>query len=383
MSEEQSKTRSDDQASDESQQAPGQSAPAKDPVRRWTFIILVITVLLLAWYLRSDRVTPYTSQARVHALVIPIAPEVSGTVTAVEVNGNQVVEAGQVLFTIDSDSYDLALQNAEAVLESARQSTGVSESNVEAARAGVEAAKASLLRAKQDADRMQSIRAQDPGAVSQRRVESAEASLAVAESQLEGAQANLEKAIRALGEDGDQNAQVQQAMAALEQARLNVKRTTVRAPSDGVVTDVRVDKGNFAGAGVAQMTFISSDEVWVQADFTENNLGNVNQGDETEIVFDVLPGRVIEGTVRNIGYGVEVDSAPLGKLPTIQNDQNWLRSAQRFPVVVSFNVSELGDIRLLKVGSQASVVVYTGEHWLMNPLAWFYIRLLSVLTYAY
>jgi multidrug resistance efflux pump len=176
---------------------------------------------------------------------------------------------------------------------------------------------------------------------------------------------------------------VQQALAALNQARLNLERTTVRAPSDGVVTDVRIDKGNFAGAGVAQMTFISTDEVWVQADFTENNLGNVHQGDKTEIVFDVLPGKVIDGTVRDIGYGVAVDSAPLGQLPSIQNDQDWLRSAQRFPVVVSFNLSDLGHVRLLKVGSQASVVVYTGEHWLMNPLARFYIRLVSVLTYAY
>ena len=358
-------------------------AQPKDPVRRWTLIVLIITVLLLAWYLRSDRVTPYTSQARVHALVVPIAPEVSGTVASVEVKGNQVVEAGQVLFTIDSESYDLALQNAEAVLESARQATGAGESGVEAARASVASAEASVNQARADAVRMRRIREQDPGAISERRVESAEASLAVAEGRLEGARANLESAIRGLGEQGDQNAQVQQALAALEQARLNVARTIIRAPSDGVVTDVRVDKGNFAGAGAAQMTFISRDEVWVQADFTENNLGHVEEGDSTEIVFDVLPGKVIEGTVRNVGFGVQVDSAPLGQLPTIQNDQNWLRAAQRFPVVVSFKLSEVGDVGLLKVGSQASVVVYTGEHWLMNALARFYVRLISVLTYAY
>lgn len=358
-------------------------SPEKDPVRRWTLIVLIVVLALLAWYLRADRVTPYTSQARVHALVVPIAPEVSGIVTAVEVGSNQVVTAGQVLFTLETDSYDLAMQNAQAVLESARQATGASASNVEAARAGVSAAQAALNQATQDADRMRSIRKEDPGAVSERRVESAVSSQAVAQSQLEGAKANLEKAIRSLGEDGDQNSQVQQAMAALDQARLNLQRTTVRAPSEGVVTDVRVDKGNFAGAGVAQMTFISTSEVWVQADFTENNLGHVREGGKTEIVFDSLPGQVIEGTVRNVGFGVEVDSAPLGKLPTIQNDQNWLRSAQRFPVVVTFELPDRGDAGLLKVGSQASVVVYTGENWLMNPLAWFYIRLVSVLTYAY
>ena len=357
--------------------------PAKDPVRRWTLIVLVVVVLLIVWYLRSDRVTPYTSQARVHALVVPIAAEVSGTVTSVGVDSNQVVEAGQVLFTLETDSYQLAVRNAEAVLEQARQSMGVGESTVEAAKAAVSAAEAALVRARQDAERMRSIRDEDPGAISERRVESAEASLTVAQSQLEAARADLEKSRRSLGEVGDDNSQVQQALAGLNEARLNMQRTTVRAPSDGVVTDVRVDKGNFAGAGVAQMTFISTSMVWVQADFTENNLGHLDTGDKAEIVFDVLPGEVIEGTVRNIGFGVDVDKAPLGSLPTVQNDQTWLRSAQRYPVVVGFELSNQGNARLLKVGSQASVVVYTGEHWLFNALARFYIRLESILTYAY
>ena len=66
-----------------------------DPVRKWTFIILAAVFLLLAWYLISDRIAPFTSQARVHALVVPIAPEVSGTVQSIEVGNNQRVTAGQ------------------------------------------------------------------------------------------------------------------------------------------------------------------------------------------------------------------------------------------------------------------------------------------------
>ncbi len=373
--------------SEESQnnEAQAESSPAtkpKDPVRRVTLIVLLVTVALIAWYLRSDRVTPYTSQARVHALVVPIAPEVSGIVTSVNVGSNQVVKAGDILFQLETDSYDLALKNAQAVLETARQSSGASESTVEAAKAAVDAAQAALVRSRQDAVRMRNIRDEDPGAISERRVESAEASLAVSQSQLEAAQADLEKARRALGETGDNNSQVQQALAALDQAELNLARTRVRAPSDGVVTDVRVDKGNFAGAGMAQMTFISTSDIWVQADYTENNLGHLEEGDTVEMVFDVLPGQTIEGKVRNIGYGVNVDKTPLGKLPTIQNDSDWLRSAQRFPVVISFSLPD-SDLRLLKVGSQVSVVAYTGEHWVMNPLAGFYIWLVSILTYAY
>lgn len=378
---EQASTQADEAAQPKTEKSA--AAKPKDPVRKVTLIVLLVTVALVAWYLRSDRVTPFTSQARVHALVVPIAPEVSGIVTSVEVGSNQVVKAGDILFTLETDSYDLALKNAQAVLETARQSSGASESTVEAAKAAVDAAQAALIRSRQDAVRMRNIRNEDPGAISERRVESAEASLAVSQSQLEAAQADLEKARRALGETGDNNSQVQQALAALDQAELNLARTRVRAPSDGVVTDVRVDKGNFAGAGMAQMTFISTSDIWVEADFTENNLGHLEEGNEVAMVFDVLPGRTVEGRVRNIGYGVNVDQTPLGKLPTVRNDTDWLRSAQRFPVVISFSLSDPADLRLLKVGSQVSVVAYTGEHWLLNPLAGFYIWLVSKLTYAY
>ncbi len=356
---------------------------AMDPVRKWTFIVMGVCALLFVWYLRSDRVTPFTSQARVHALVVPIAPEVSGTVTSVSVSNNQQVEVGQELFQIDTNRFELAVQTAEANLDSARQATGASSANVDAARAGVAAAQANLTRADQDAKRMRAIREEDPGAISLRRLESAEASLGAADAQVRSAEANVEKAIQDLGSEGEGNSRILQAQAALDQALLDLERTTVRAPEDGVVTGVRLDKGNFAGAGAPQMTFIATHNVWVQADFTENNLGNIDGGDKVEIVFDALPGQVFKGTVRDMGFGVAVDTAALGSLPTIDNNKSWLRDAQRFPVLVNFNVPLSEGGKRLKVGSQAGVVVYTGDHWLMNTLARFYIRFSTYMSYVY
>jgi multidrug resistance efflux pump len=356
---------------------------AMDPVRKWTFIVMGICVVLFMWYLRSDRVTPYTSQARVHALVVPIAPEVSGTVASVSVSNNQQVEAGQELFQVDTNRFELAVQTAEANLDSARQATGASSANVDVARAGVTAAQANLVRTDQDAKRMRAIREEDPGAVSLRRLESAEASLAAAAAQVRSAEANVEKAIQDLGSEGEENSRILQAQAALDQAMLDLERTTVRAPEDGVVTGVRLDKGNFAAAGAPQMTFIATHNIWVQADFTENNLGNINGGDSVEIVFDALPGRVFKGTVRDMGFGVAVDTAALGSLPSIDNNKNWLRDAQRFPVLVNFEVPIQEGGGKLKVGSQAGVVVYTDDHWIMNTLARFIIRINSYLSYVY
>lgn len=359
------------------------AAKAKDPVRRWTFILLIVIAALLAWYLRADRVTPITSQARVHALVVPIAPEVSGTVTGVFVGNNAVVQAGQKLFQIDIERYRLAVQTAEAALEQARQAQGAAQANVESARASVDSAIASEKRARQDFERQRSIREQDPGAISVRRLESAESSLASAEARVTSTRAALQAAIENLGQPGDRNAAVQQALAALATARLNLERATVRAPVDGVVTGVNLDQGNFAAAGTPQMTFIATNDVWVQADFTENNLGRLKAGNPVGLVFDMLPGQVIEGAVREVGFGVSVDSPPLGSLPTIQNDKKWLRAAQRYPVLVDFDGMDSADRQRLKVGSQATVVVYTGRHPLFNFLARIYMRVLSILTYAY
>ena len=360
--------------------------PAKvpmDPVRKWTLIVLGVCVVLMFWYLRSDRVTPYTTQARVHALVVPIASEVSGSVVEVLVANNEYVDAGQELFRIDPNNYELAVDTALANLQSARQATGASTANVDAAQAALNAARASVELSSQDAVRLRRIKEEDPGAISDRRLEQAEATLKVTQSQLGAAKANLEKAKQDLGETGDQNSRILQAQAALEAAELDLSRTTTRAPADGLLTYVRVAKGNYAAAGSPQMTFIAIHDIWVQADFTENNLGNLDAGDPIELVFDALPGRVISGRVRGTGFGVDVASAPLGSLPTVENNRSWLRDAQRYPVQVDFDLKDSSDRLAVRVGAQASVIAYTGNNWLFNLTGRIYIRVASYLTYAF
>jgi multidrug resistance efflux pump len=376
MSEEQNKSK---QPERESPKAAAGSA--NDPVRKWTKIILATCVVLLIYYVIADRMTPSTSQARVNALVVPIAAEVSGAVTEVAVSSNQFVEAGDLLFQVDRDRYLLAVETAEANLQSARQATGASTANIDAAQAQVVSAQANLLRAEQDAVRLRRIKQEDPGAISDRRVEMAEASYTAAKAALSAAEANLESARQNLGETGEANYRILQAQAGLDQARLDLQRTSVVAPDDGVVTDVRVDRGNFAQAGAPLMTFLASHDIWVQADFTENNLGNITAGDDVDIVFDALPGKVVKGTVRTTGFGVNVDSAPLGSLPTIDNDRQWLRDAQRFSVLIDFELPNAEDRQGIRVGAQASVVVYTGGGFLFNSIAWVKMRVISILTY--
>ncbi len=354
-----------------------------DPVRKWTLIALGACVVLMIFYLVADRVTPYTSQARVNALVVPVAAEVSGTVIDVAITSNQAVTAGELLFQVDRQRYALAVETALANLESARQATRASSADVDTAEAKVVSAKASLQSARQDAVRLRRIKKEDAGAISDRRIELSENAFAAAQGGLAAAESSLQRAIESLGETGDANSKVLQAQAALEQAELDLSRTAVVAPDDGVITDVRVDRGNFAQAGAPLMTFVATHDVWIQADFTENNLGNIDRGDAVEIVFDALPGTVIKGRVRTTGFGVNVDSAPLGSLPTIDNDRQWLRDAQRFSVLVDFDLPSAEDRTGIRIGAQASVIVYADSGWIMTTIGKIKMRLTSVLTYAY
>ena len=326
--------------------------------------------------------TPFTTQAKVHAYVIPIAPQVAGRLVEVAVSNNQEVEAGQLLFRIDPGSYELAVASAEATLKNTRQSIAAGVSNVAAAEANVESAKASVWSAEQDAVRMRRIREEDAGAISERRIQQAEAALASSKGRLAAARASLESARQALGSTDESNAQIQQAQAALEKAGLDLERTEVFAPRDGLITDLRVDQGNFAAAGAALMTFIAIHDTWIQADLTENNLGNVKVGDPVELTFDIRPGKVFEGRVRQTGFGVQVDSNALGTLPTIDNDRNWLRDEQRFPVIIDFSASDVAGSGL-RVGSQVTVIVYTSDNWILNTLGRWRIRLNAIFSYAY
>ena len=197
-----------------------------DPVRRWTLIVSAVIGLLLVWYLVADRFTPFTSQARVRAYVVPVASEVSGTVTEVDVGNNQFVEAGERLFQVDRTRPALVVERAKGDLEVAREALGTAAAGVDAAAASLQAANANLTRADQDATRLKRIYEEDPGAISERRLQNAEATLTEAQSGVTGAQAELE---RARQQRGEREEQVLIARSALEQTQVDFDRTRVVA----------------------------------------------------------------------------------------------------------------------------------------------------------
>lgn len=355
-------------------------------VKRGSIAVAAAIVLSLTWYLLADRFTPYTSQARIQGYIIGVAPKVAGLVTQVWVSNNQFVEEGEPLFEIDASQYQIALNKAQSDLENARKQVGAGGAAVEAARANLRAARANQLEAQQNATRLEQMYEEDPGTISVRVLEMARASLDQARAKVAAAEADIERTIEEMGgDDAGNNTILNSALTAVDKAELDLANTKVKASSRGVITDLQADVGQFAGTGSPVLTLIGIRDVWVSAEFTENNLGNVRVGTPVEILFDVLPGRVFQGEVRSIGLGVSGGGGQTaGTLPTIENDRDWLRQSQRFPVIIGFDIEQRDELRgQLRVGGQASVIAYTEGHGLLKLLGKAYFRLLSWLSYAY
>jgi RND family efflux transporter MFP subunit len=300
--------------------------------RRWVWIVLVLCVLIFGYNLIADRLTPYTAYATVQAYLVGIAPEVAGNIVTVQVEDNQRVEQGDVLFAIDRNFYEAELETAEAELAQAKAAAELAEVTME--------------------------RLQQAGA-------------AVSRAQVDEMAAEVRRA----------RAEIQSRQAVLHQARLDLSRTTVVAPSHGIITNLNVTTGQYVSVGQPVMTFIDVGAAWVEANFRENSLGNMKADDPAEIALDLWPGMIFSGTVENIAWGVSTgEETSASGLPTIRTPTGWLREAQRFPVRIVF----AGEFpRGTRLGSQANVVVYTNGNSVVNALAWLWIRIVTWLSYVY
>ncbi|MHB9797392.1 HlyD family secretion protein [Pseudomonas sp. MT3] len=363
---------------------PSPPVPGKSAPDRGMRVVLLLIVVSLVWYLLADRFTPYTQQARLQAYVVPVSAEVAGQVKRVAVGNNQEVRKGDVLFELDQEQYRIALQRAEADLDTVHRQIGASTAGIDSAQASLAAAQASERKARQDAERLQRLYQEDPGTVSVRRLEGAQATREQAASQVAAARAEVERAREQQGGLDEDNAQLRSATANVAKARLDLARTTVRADSDGLITDLRTDVGHYVGAGSPVMTLIAIHDLWISADMTENNLGHLSNGTPVLVVLDALPGELLRGRVRSIGYGVSVgQSTPPGSLPTVQNSREWLRSAQRFPVIVELDRDQQVNPASLRVGGQAEVMALPTEGNPLNLLGRVFMWLMSWLSYAY
>lgn len=276
-----------------------ETAPA-NPLRRVALTVAALTVILYVVSILMERLTPTSSQAVVQAFVVPMAAEVAGRVVEVGVIDNAVVKAGQVLFRIDAQPYEIAVAEAESRLERIGQTVGASTAAVEAAQARLVEARAKAANVREQANRI--FHLVERGIYAKARYDESKASLDSSEASVAGAEAELAKAQQELGPSGSDNPQIKEALAVLERVRLDLFRTTVTSPARGAITNLQLAAGQFVSVGQRALTFIDAGTIWIAAAFKENSLEHIKPGDPVEVVLDTLPGRIFKAKVESVGW---------------------------------------------------------------------------------
>jgi multidrug resistance efflux pump len=266
------------------------------------------------------------------------------------------VKKGDPLLEIDPSQYTLAVQAAQQQLEQARQEVASLTAAIQAAQAAVAAMQATVDEANRDLKRAQAA----GNAVSAEFLDQKNMAAQVGAADLAQNQAQLAQATQVLGAPGDANYRIQAAQVALAQANLNLSWTKIVAPSDGYVTNLNLDEGDYVPAGGPVLAFVDSTSFWVSGYFMETQLRHMKQGDRAVITLMAHPDQPLIGEVDSIGWAIAppnvADVAGDRYLvPVIQPVFDWVRLAQRVPVRIK--ITEVPDGVELIVGLTASVAI--------------------------
>lgn len=346
-------------------------------------LIAVLALLFKYW----DHVTnPWTRDGRVRADVIQIAARVTAPVVELPIVDNQFVRAGDVLFKLDPRTFETAVVQAQANLETTRYEVDAMSPNVTSAEASVRSAEASVAQAeasvaeakagleqnKADYERQQELLPKNASSKktvesakasyeeSKGKVKAAEAGLRAAKATLAQARSGVAGARATLGVPGDTNARLRVAETKVRQAEMNLEFATVRAPVDGYVTNLNLRVGDQVVANQPALALVDVNSYWVHGFFKETTIAHIRAGDRAVVTLMSYPDSPLEGRVQSVAWGIaESDGAPsTDLLPSVSPTFEWIRLAQRIPVRVELiDVPE--DIQL-RVGSTGSVLVATG-----------------------
>lgn len=351
------------------------STASKASRRKALFTLAGVVVLAgCAWGLYDWLVASHyehTDNAYVQGNVIQITPQTGGTVMSILADDTDFVRAGAALVQLDPADARVALQQAEANLAQAVRQTRTLYANNSALAAQVrlreaEAARAQaeIARAEDDLRRRQALTGE--GAVSQEELRHAQSQLQTARTQLAAAQAGVAAAREQLASNQSltqgvavaQHPSVQAAAAKVREAYLADRRTALPAPVDGYVARRTVQLGQRVAAGTPLMTIVPLREVWVDANFKENQLRNLRLGQRATLVAD-LYGKKVEytGTVAGLGVGT---GAAFALLPAQNATGNWIKVVQRVPVRVSLDPAQLAS-HPLRIGLSMRLSVDTSD----------------------
>ena len=341
-------------------------------------VAIAAFILLFVYFLIADLWMPLTPQAQLTRPVLRVAPQVSGQVLTVEIANNQHVSAGDVLFRLDPEPFDLDVRAAELALQQAGQDNRQLDAALAAARADERAAGAEASELARELQRLSRLLSSQN--VSRQQYDQTEARRRAADARLASAGARISELEAQRGNRGPDNLALLRASNALDQAKLRRAYSDIRADRSGTVSNLQLSAGAYVSAG-APVAALVSDEIDISADFREKSLRHVQPGDEAEVVFDALPGHVFAAHVSAIDAGVRAGQYDAnGDLAAPPNSDRWIRDAQRQRLHV---VLDEPLVAPLPTGARATVQLYPHDSLPGGLFGWLQIRFISLLHYVY
>ena len=340
---------------------PASRALSRKKLLRWSLMAggVVAVVIGGGFYWLSGGRWVDTDDAYVQADSMTMSTDVSGIVASIPVHEGQAVTKDQILFSLDPQKFQIALDNAKANLEQTRL-------NIEAAKADYQAALRDTGAKQQQVNADQATYGRYSAlvkshAVTQQETDDARYKLAADQQAVRASESQARALLAKLDGNPDiataDMPSFKQAQAQMAEAQREKNHSVVRASYDGIVTQVnKLQLGMYLGASSAAFGLVSTDHVWVEAQPKETQLTYAKNGDQVDVSFDIYPGRSWHGSVQSVAPATDQN---FSLLPAENSSGNWVKVVQRIPVRVRVDMKP-GDPPL-RAGMSADIDIDTGH----------------------
>lgn len=337
--------------------------PRKRAAKRMTrmtlmiVVPLIVAVVALRLYVGGGRYV-VSENAYVKAHIIVVSADVSGRVVRVNVRDNQRVDPGKQLFAIDPLPFRIAVAEADAQLEVVRTDIGQLHFDVRDAQAEVTEARERHRFLSQQFERQKKLKIRGMG--SEEAYDEALYELTIGRESLHKLGQRVTRSLAALGGDSElpveKHPRFRRAMAIREQTSINLARTVTKAPAAGVVTNMRLQVGEYVKEGTAVFSLIETSPLWVEANLKETELTNIALGQSATVVVDAYPDHEWRAVVDTIAPAT---GAEFALLPPQNATGNWVKVVQRIPV--SLRLERSADEPALRAGMTVTVRIDTEQ----------------------
>lgn len=343
--------------------------PQSKAIRRTVGILISLVSFIMAAYLawlvdRNISQNPRTEDAQVRANVIGVAPQVGGTITAIHVKDNQLVQKGDLLFELDSRPYAAEAEKAKAQLALTELEIQAYKDQIAAAEAQLKQSEAKAAYAVDYAKRVQALVGNLYVTVDKNQLAQTEAITAT--DKVTQDKAALERARNLLGEQGEVNVRRVAAQASLRDSELKLSYCKVYATCEGYVTNLQITPGAYAAVGEQIFSLVDRKIWYVLANFRETDLKRMRPGMSVDVYMLAESGKKLRGIVQGVPKAVVALNTPSsnapggeGLLSRVSPTIDFILLAQRYPVRIVIDEPEGHSFRM---GGTASVIVHTGSN---------------------